>query len=596
MVRRAGLLLLAIMAVGAQPALATGWSAPTVVDPMFTSPVVSCPSASFCAAVAGNGVASTYADRRWSTPSRIGATGLAAISCTSASFCIAVGADGRQSEALTYDGRGWSAPAAAADPDLVGVSCVSRSFCIAVSSNGRAIRYGSRGWGRAQRIDRGSGGLNAVSCVSRSFCVATDVDGGVLTYNGRSWTKPLDIASEADSAAQWFGLVSVSCVSKSFCAAVESETDQTPQQTTEDVGSLYVYNGRRWRSDGVDNNGGPLAVSCGSQSFCVLTDDSGDRMTYNGHRWSAPTAMGAADVSCPTRSFCAAVGTGIATSYTGHNWATPDVLGTTGPPTSISCGSLNLCVGVDAGGDALVFNGHTWAAPVHVASTNGGLDSVSCTSATFCVAIDGNGNAWTYDGHTWGPRVQIVNVDGNGGGGSVSCLSSSFCEAAVGNGYASTFKNGSWHPTNGLATGSEGLSVSCGSETFCVDGAGNSMPVFNGSSWAPSPAAGPGIDDPVAVACTPTSFCALVGTNGELGTFNGTTIQWGTATIGGHAVACASSSFCAAVSGRNASTYNGSGWHKATVDPNGGLVAVSCPTASECVALDDHGSALIYTS
>jgi hypothetical protein len=138
------------------------------------------------------------------------------------------------------------------------------------------------------------------------------------------------------------------------------------------------------------------------------------------------------------------------------------------------------------------------------------------------------------------------------------------------------------------------MSVSCGSETFCVDGAGNSMPVFNGSSWAPSPAGGPGLDDPVAVSCASTSFCALIGTNGELGSFNGTTIQWGTSTIGGSAVACASSSFCAAVSGRNATTYDGSSWHKVTVDPAGGLVAVSCPAASECVALDAHGSALTY--
>jgi len=598
MVRRAVVLLLALLglaSVGAQSALATGWSTPTVVDPMFTSPLVSCRSASFCAAVAGNGLASTYADGRWSTPNKIGATGLAAISCASARFCFAVEGDGKQSEALRYNGHGWSAPAGVADRALVGVSCVSRAFCIAVSSNGSAIRYGSRGWGRAQRIDRGSGGLNAVSCVSRSFCVATDVDGGVLTYNGRSWTKPLDIASESDAAAQWFGLVSVSCVSKSFCAAVESEVDQTPQQTTEDVGNLYVYNGRRWRNDGYDGSGGPVAVSCGSRSFCVMTDDSGGGGIYDGHGWGAATATGVADVSCPSRSFCGAVGTGIATTFSGHSWATPDVLGTTGPPTSISCGSVNFCVGVDAGGDTFTFNGRAWTAPAHLTSTNGGLGGVSCASATFCVAIDGNGNAWTYNGRSWGPRVQIVNVDGGGGGGSVFCLSSPFCEAAVGNGYASTFENGRWHPTSGLATGAEGVSVSCGSESFCVDGAGNSMPVFNGSSWAPSPAAfGPNTDDPVAVSCTSTSFCTLVGTNGELGTFNGTTIQWGTATIGGRAIACASSSFCAAVSGRNATTYDGSSWHKVTVDPAGGLVAVSCPAASECVALDAHGSALTY--
>jgi hypothetical protein len=595
MVRRAGSLLLMLMSVGASPALAAGWSAPTVVDPMFTNPLVSCPSASFCASVAHNGVASTYYHGRWSTPSKIGATGLAAMSCTSETSCVAVEGDGRRSEALTYNGHGWSAPSGVADRSLVGLSCVGRSFCIAVSGNGSAIKYGSHGWGAAKTIDRDGGGLNAVSCVSRSFCVATDGFGGVLTYNGRSWAKSREIASEADSATTWFGLVSVSCVSKSFCAAVESEVDQTPQENTEDVGNLYVYNGRRWRADGYDGSGGPLAVSCGSRSFCVMTDDSGDRLVYNGHGWGGTTAMGAADVSCPTRSFCAAVGTGIATTYDGRSWATPDVLGSTGPPTSISCAAASFCVGVDAGGDAFTFNGRAWAAPLHVTSTNGGLDSVSCASVTYCVAVDGNGNAWTYNGHSWGPRVQIVNVDGNGGGGSVSCLPSSFCEAAVGNGYASTLQNGRWRETYGLSTGAEGMSVSCGSQTFCVDGAGNSMPVFNGSSWAPSTVAGPGVDDPVGVSCTSASFCALVGTNGELGTFNGGTIQWGTSTIGGSAIACASSSFCAAVSGRKATIYDGSSWHKTTVDPAGGLVAVSCLVASkECVALDAHGSALIY--
>jgi hypothetical protein len=105
--------LVAGACLGPSTALASGvWSAPTNIDrgEYFTS--LSCPSATFCAAVGGSEVL-TYNGTSWSAPTNIDDGGYIGhwVSCSSATFCVAISYDGPGvSYARTYNGKSWTAP------------------------------------------------------------------------------------------------------------------------------------------------------------------------------------------------------------------------------------------------------------------------------------------------------------------------------------------------------------------------------------------------------------------------------------------------------------------------------------------------------
>jgi hypothetical protein len=184
---------------------------------------VSCPSASFCAAVDNKGNALTYNGSSWSAPANIDSTpypnSLWSVSCASSSFCAAVGGNGT---ALTYDGSSWGALANIDGTyPLTSVSCPSASFCAAVDNNGNALTYNGSSWSAPASIDafpfpllnNGAAYFSPVSCPSASFCAAVDYYGHAVTYDGSSWSAPIRIV---------LAFSSVSCPS-TFCAAVDYE-------------------------------------------------------------------------------------------------------------------------------------------------------------------------------------------------------------------------------------------------------------------------------------------------------------------------------------------------------------------------------------
>jgi hypothetical protein len=108
------------------------------------------------------------------------------------------------------------------------------------------------------------------------------------------------------------------------------------------------------------------------------------------------------------------------------------------------------------------------------------------------------------------------------------------------------------------------VGVSCATTSACTAVIGSSVLDWNGSSWSQEPSPwtstlATGSSDPSAISCTGTAWCAVV---------NGT-----------------------GVSTRNA----GGPWSpEQTVDPDGGLDSISCPSASFCVAADRGGGVVTY--
>jgi hypothetical protein len=287
---------------------------------------VSCPTASFCAAVSG-GEAWTYNGHSWSAPVRIASEAASSVSCPSASFC-AVGDE--YGHVLTYNGSSWSAPTKIIpNPVLhMSVSCTSASFCVAVTSADSVATYNGSSWSAPVSLV-GTSELWSVSCASSSFCVAAGLGENAFTYNGSSWSAPMPLGAGAGGI--YFGM---SCPSASFCAAVATT--------------------------GTHVGGGNTAV------------------TYNGSSWSAPTPIspgeGLYSVSCPSASFCWAVGeAGDAVSYNGSSWSAPvkidgTIYGAFGPTSirSVSCPSASFCVASDLADNVLTYDGSSWSAPVRL--------------------------------------------------------------------------------------------------------------------------------------------------------------------------------------------------------------------------------------
>jgi hypothetical protein len=263
------------------------WSQPNPVDPggggLYS---VSCPTPSFCVAGDARGDVVTYDGAVWTAPQNVASVGFEvhSIDCQSPTFCVAVTFDG--SQAVFYDGQSWRQFQGFSDPTtksdagawVVAVDCSTASDCIEVDGAGNVNHYSAGAWSQPQAIDSGGGGLDAVSCPTSSFCATLDFAGAALLYSGGKWSLPANVDA--------FGV---------------------------GYGSFFSGNGRYEPSG--------ILVDCLSASFCIAVDIGGNALTYDGNSWSSPAPVpgesaGFTGISCATASFCMAVDeTGDALSF-----------------------------------------------------------------------------------------------------------------------------------------------------------------------------------------------------------------------------------------------------------------------------------------
>lgn len=163
----------------------------------------------------------------------------------------------------------------------------------------------------------------------------------------------------------------------------------------------------------------------------------------------------------------------------------------------------------------------------------------------------------------------------------------------------------SWGPAT-LVDPSHGTpsNISCTSSTFCVavDEHGAAS-IYNGTSWSPPQTIDDGVTLP-GVSCATPTFCVAVG-SGDVITYNGTTWSAPSAIDGPHqvgynglmTVSCPTTSFCmAGDSYGNVVTYNGSTWSSPTqASPTVAQIdSVSCVSATFCAVADQAGHAMTF--
>ena len=226
-------------------------------------------------------------------------------------------------------------------------------------------------------------------------------------------------------------------------------------------------------------------------------------------------------VSCPTRRFCAAVGSWsneihggrdsapLAETFNGRRWKLslmpPMPTGWAGL-SAVSCPSARVCVAVGQHGDGsgLVerFNGARWT-PMRLSADAPSLLSVSCPSPTWCVAGGRSGLATLaieyFNGRTWRPQLSPpVHVRGAEKDlTAVSCPRVTWC-MAVGSVYPTAkavserWDGRRWTVVKLAGSASAYMSlnsVSCAAPNACI--AGGTGPIytrllaerFTGTRW-----------------------------------------------------------------------------------------------------------------
>jgi photosystem II stability/assembly factor-like uncharacterized protein len=313
-----------------------------------------------------------------------------AVSCPSATECVAVGGDGSLGGVASTSHNGglvWNqGEMDANEPLLNAVDCANTSVCVAVGQ-GATVRSTNGGstW-TSSTIPTSDTTLLGVSCASVTTCVAVGVSpGNAAPFNGQllissnggtSWTVPTLPAS--------FGaLGSVDCPTSTFCVSVGS--------------SIIVSNdgGKTWTQRTVDGGSGVLrSVSCLSATRCVaiganpaIAQDPNasayeDVWVDGGVTWSSvalPSGSAMLDVVSCSSSGCDAAGSAyngtpavVLVTSGGNTWTTTQGLSDSATAfSSLSCSSTSTCV----------FVGQNGKNPVAVSTVNGVTTSSGPVSA-----------------------------------------------------------------------------------------------------------------------------------------------------------------------------------------------------------------------
>ena len=328
----------------------------------------------------------------------------------------------------------------------------------------------------------------SLSCVSARFCLAVGQEDDVLPratamrWDGKRWR--LDATPDPNRRYGPNNLIGVSCTSSRDCVGVGSYVQSVGydpaanKQTEVDMPFAERWNGLRWSLlpfpglPPAAQQGGLGAVSCISGRACMAVGVTEGLFAarWDGRSWSVesmPLPAGAtneylADLSCPSATFCIAVGLytdpvsgldqPLAEQWNGSTWSLSVLARGAGPDADlngVSCTSRRACTAVGAYSTppyrgtfqpfAERWDGTRWWFQKTPSFPSGWNDlwDVSCTSSRACTAVGTRDLTYPlverWDGTSWSvqripnarsPRTTLQ---------AVSCTSSAIC-TAVGTG------------------------------------------------------------------------------------------------------------------------------------------------------------------
>ncbi|MBS1886226.1 MAG: hypothetical protein JSU06_03470 [Actinobacteria bacterium] len=350
-------------------------------------------------------------------------------------------------------------------------------------------------------LSEGPGG-KGVSCTSTTFCMVIDqyqaesttYVGGETTMGSEEWdgsgweTHPIPAPPEE---AKQFYVEGVSCLSPVDCEAVGSADPSGGAYRNQPIATHW--DGGRWSSESLPMPSGLVGtalerISCPSSSFCMAVG--------GGYNASTPAIV-------PT-----------AISFGGKGWepqSPPNPAGLNFTTLSgISCTSAGFCMAVGSGrleGSTSVpeqpvaerWNGTGWTVerpPIPPgANPTAALADVSCTSTTWCEAVGnyrgpegvGVGYAEHWNGSNWTTEAVPHTATLNG----ISCLTQGSCQAVGEAASKARLTAGGWQEEPDVHPSGRFEDVSCSSTTACmaVGSGGRSYYSVLAETLAPTPMA-----------------------------------------------------------------------------------------------------------
>ncbi len=426
-----------------------GWTAVANPDRNLTD--FSCATVTFCVAVDNQGFGVTFDGTTWSaTTAILSGTPLIAVSCPTTTFCAAMAVGGAPgTRTVMFDGSSWSAPIAADSYTGEALDCSSATFCVIADGGGRIVRYDGAGWSQPVAV-ADVARTQGLSCASAQLCVAaTSAPRSTPRFDGSTWS--ID-SPDPDQG----GIDQLSCPTSSFCLAGDAP------------GNGLFFDGSSWTSPGVIPVGMRPALSCASPSFCVAIH--GQALVFDGQRWRTPSTSGldSADheaIACPSSTRCVAIdsaGNGTET-FNGYSWTSliPTTLPSSNRDIFLSCAATSFCMAISEDGSSAIFNGGSWRTAPHDGLVN--TSGVSCIMSTYCYAIDNTHSTVSrYNGSSWTtPVVLGLGVRPTG----ISCTSTTRCVLSTAEKTTYVFDGATWSAPSPAPLG--GL-IDCPTTTACV--------------------------------------------------------------------------------------------------------------------------------
>ena len=372
------------LAVGSGPTAAvyngTSWTSnnPPFAISGFSS--VSCSSSTNCITA---GSTLRFNGTNWATIYTGLTVGITDVSCSSLNNCVGVGGQGAIAR---FNGNSWRVEGGSPDQsnELVGVSCASTTACTYVGGTNHT-GFDGISWRIQNDPQFIAGGGRAVSCPTPTACFSTTQQGQIIQYDGKAWSLNYESINV---------LSGINCLTVTFCMAVGLDNSQFPVQ-----GVSYRYNGTTWTKIAIPTNANAQSVSCVNINLCFAVVASGGIFKYNGTSWLPETTPNLVmlAVSCVNSNFCMAVGSGAGNAlvgysfmkYNGASWTTLDsnVDSSLSGLNAVSCPTTTYCTAVGRNGSLFEYNGTTFTRTNFDTGAFYNLFSVSCLNPSFCVVV-----------------------------------------------------------------------------------------------------------------------------------------------------------------------------------------------------------------
>ena len=477
------------------------------------------------------------------------------------------------------------------------LSCGGTALCVGLGGEGLvAVSKNPDSASPTWSIPRPTGSVSparAVSCPTASFCVAVANEGEVLTSTDpgadpavwASTTVPVPAGNVLNGI-----LEHVSCPTASFCAAADPG------------GYVYASTNPGAASPTWVATADPVGVArltCASSALCVVTNGEGGVRISTNPGAASPVWSTAVDITA------------------GDNWL-----------TAISCPTVTFCLAGSTNGLAYRSVNPTADSPVwaELTTTAGYIvRNVSCPTPDMCTA-SGNSGAITSTNPGAATPVWRVRTFGGVALNQVSCGTTSFCMVG-GNTDARGFvtrdaslpsPSPNWAAIGQISGANKLLSAACPDETLCLagDNGGRILstpnPTAVGAMWRAT--AFPGANLVMSVECPSASLCVAVAKNTRARVSHDPAaaephwVATETPSLAPQDLSCPTVNRCVAINAADGGAVlddvskigtidePGPVWRDAKqVDGASGLVALDCPTATHCAAVDSAGSVLTTT-